>query len=65
MTDGIIAAVVADAGVYTPGGTGRCGNTVILDGADGARYTYCHLSLVTVAAGTEISAGEPVGLSGE
>ena len=64
MTDGIIAAVVADAGVYTPGGTGRCGNTVILDGADGARYTYCHLSLVTVAAGTEISAGEPVGLSG-
>lgn len=64
MTDGIISAVVADAGIYSPGGSGRCGNTVVLDGVDGARYTYCHLSLVTVAAGTDIAAGEPVGLSG-
>ncbi len=64
MTDGIIAAVVTDASVYTPGSGGVCGITVILDGVDDARYIYRQLSLITVAARTEVAAGDPVGLSG-
>ena len=64
MADGVVATVVANAGIYTPNGPGRCGNTVVIEGVDGARYTYCHLSLVTVAAGDPVAAGDVIGFSG-
>ena len=64
MADGVVATVVSSAGIYTPGGPGRCGNTVVIDGIDGARYTYCHLTLVTVATGDQVTAGDVVGFSG-
>ncbi len=60
---GYIRGAVA-AGVYRPGGPGRCGNTITLTGIDGATYTYCHLSLVSVQAGDTVVSGQPLGLSG-
>ena len=64
MADGVVATVVANAGIYQPDGPGRCGNTVVIEGVDGARYTYCHLSLVTVATGEQVAAGDLLGFSG-
>jgi len=43
---------------------GRCGGTVVLEGDDGAQYTYCHLSQLGVAAQTRVEAGQFLGLSG-
>jgi murein DD-endopeptidase MepM/ murein hydrolase activator NlpD len=43
---------------------GACGGTVIIDGGDGARYTYCHLSAIAVADHQRVAAGDPVGASG-
>lgn len=64
MADGVVATVVANAGIYVPNGPGRCGNTVVIEGVDGARYTYCHLSFVTVATGDQVAAGDVIGFSG-
>lgn len=64
MVGGTITTAIADAGLYQPGGPGRCGNTVILNGADGATYTYCHLLAVTVTPGQTIAAGQGLGLTG-
>ena len=64
MADGTISVAIGNAGIYQPGGSGRCGNTVIIEGIDGARYTYCHLSLVNVNVGDQVAAGELLGLSG-
>ena len=47
-----------------PGGTGRCGNTVVIAGVDGATYTYCHLSAVAVNTNDQVEAGQAIGLSG-
>lgn len=63
MVDGRVTTVVDDAGVY-PTDDRRCGNTVVVTGIDGATYTYCHLSLVTVASGDDLTAGQALGLSG-
>jgi len=64
MVDGTITSAIGDAGIYEPGGPGRCGNTVIVSGADGAQYTYCHLSATTVASGDTVTAGQVLALSG-
>jgi hypothetical protein len=50
--------------VLTGPAVGSCGGTVIIDGDDGARYTYCHLSAVIVTDGQRVEPGEPIGASG-
>ena len=52
MVDGTITTAIGNAGIY-PASGGRCGNTVIIAGTDGATYTYCHLSTVAVTAGDD------------
>lgn len=64
MVDGIVTSAIGSAGVYVPGGSGRCGNTLVVSGTDGATYTYCHLSAVAVDVGDPVTAGQAVGLSG-
>jgi len=64
MVDGTITSAISNAGVYEPGGPGRCGNTVIVSGVDAVRYTYCHLSTVTVAVGDNVTAGQAIARSG-
>ena len=64
MVAGTVTAALGDVGVYVPGGSGRCGNTIVIAGADGATYTYCHLSAVFVAPGQSAVAGSPIGLTG-
>ncbi len=64
IADGVISVAISNADIYVPGGSGRCGNTVIIEGIHGTRYTYCHLSLVNVNVGDQVAAGELLGLSG-
>ncbi len=64
MVDGTISAAIGNAGVYEPGAAGRCGNTVIVSGIDGASYTYCHLSAIAVASGETVITGQAIGISG-
>lgn len=64
MVAGTVTTAIGDAGIYQPGGPGRCGNTVIIAGTDGATYTYCHLLAVTVTAGQTVFAGQGIGLTG-
>lgn len=47
-----------------PADPNRCGNTVTVAGIDGAIYTYCHLSSVTVVVGQTVLPGTTVGLTG-
>jgi len=61
---GTVTTNIAAAGFYEPGEPGRCGNTVIIAGADGATYTYCHLFAVTVITGQTVIAGQGIGLTG-
>ena len=63
MVDGTVTTATSGVGVY-PGSGGRCGNTVIIEGVDTVRYTYCHLSAVTVTTGESVAAGQQVGLTG-
>ncbi len=59
-----VASAISDAGLYVPGGPGRCGNTVILTGIDGATYVYRHLSTAAVRTSQVVIAGQTIGLSG-
>lgn len=59
----VYAAAAGDV-VLTGPAVGSCGGTVIVDGDDGARYTFCHLSAIVVTTGQRVAAGEPVGASG-
>jgi murein DD-endopeptidase MepM/ murein hydrolase activator NlpD len=43
---------------------GRCGNGVIIDGADGHRYTYCHGLSTSVARAQSVAVGQQIMLSG-
>lgn len=52
---GTVVAVTDDA---------RCGRGVVIDGDDGAQYTYCHGSAITATEGTQVSPGSVVMLSG-
>ena len=39
---------------------GSCGLGIVLDGADGYRYTYCHASSVAVRGGDYVRAGQRI-----
>lgn len=56
VTDGTILAAADDGGA--------CGGTVILDGNDANRYTYCHASRVVVSPGQAVTTGSLLLLSG-
>lgn len=56
VTGGGITKAVADEG--------RCGGTIVLEGDDGAQYTYCHLSQVLVTPQTRVEPGQFLGYSG-
>lgn len=62
ITSGVVQEA-ATAGTY-PSDPNRCGSTVIVNGEDGATYTYCHLSAVSVVPGQLVAAAEPLGASG-
>lgn len=64
MVESTVTSTVANAGIYTSGDEGRCGNTIVLTGIDGATYTYCHLSDVAISTGDHVIAGQAIGLSG-
>jgi len=57
ITDGVLA-------IATPDDGSLCGGTIVLSGNDGANYVYCHLSVVSVSAGSAVVAGQPLGLTG-
>jgi murein DD-endopeptidase MepM/ murein hydrolase activator NlpD len=57
-------AAVAGVVSLTGASVGSCGGTVLIDGDDGTRYTYCHLSAVAVTVGQRVAPGEPVAASG-
>jgi len=40
MVTGTVATAIGDRGIYEPGVSGRCGNTIILSGIDGTTFTY-------------------------
>jgi hypothetical protein len=63
ITSGTITVAIDNAGVYTPGGN-RCGNTIVLQGNDQARYTYCHLTALTVTTGDQVQAGQQIATTG-
>ncbi len=52
---GLVAATTSD---------GSCGNGVIIDGADGHRYSYCHAVSVSVVRGQSVAVGQQIMLSG-
>jgi murein DD-endopeptidase MepM/ murein hydrolase activator NlpD len=56
VTDGTVLAAADDGGA--------CGGTVILEGNDGNRYTYCHASRVIVSPGQTVAVGDLLLLSG-
>jgi hypothetical protein len=43
---------------------GACGGTVIIDGDDGVRYTYCHLSDELTYLGARVNSGDAIAQSG-
>lgn len=63
MVDGTVVTAIDNAGIYPRQG-GKCGNTVSIEGIDGVRYTYCHLSALTVTSGQTVIAGQQVGNTG-
>ncbi len=56
ITSGRIIAAARDGG--------NCGGTVVLHGDDGATYTYCHLSAITVTISDRVATGQLLGASG-
>jgi murein DD-endopeptidase MepM/ murein hydrolase activator NlpD len=42
-----------------------CGIGIVLDGDDGWRYVYCHLSTATLPVSGRVAAGDVVGLTGD
>ncbi|MCP4087109.1 MAG: M23 family metallopeptidase [Actinomycetia bacterium] len=63
MVEGTVAVAFKSIAVFD-GSTGRCGSTVTIDGVDGVRYTYCHLSAVSVQTEQSVVAGQQIGLTG-
>ena len=57
IATGLVIATTTDDG-------SNCGGTIIISGDDGAQYTYCHLSNVSVPGGSRVLAGTPIGASG-
>lgn len=63
IATGDVVAADGEQPAYAPGRS-RCGNLVIIESIDQVRYTYCHLSQVSVAAGDQVAAGQSIGLTG-
>lgn len=63
MVDGIVTVAFKSDAIFN-GSTGRCGSTITIEGVDTIRYTYCHLSAVTVTSGQTVVAGQQLGLTG-
>ncbi len=63
MVEGTVAVALKSNEVFN-GSTGRCGSTVAIEGVDGVRYTYCHLTVVNVETGQSVVAGQQIGLTG-
>lgn len=63
MVDGTVTAAIA-ANERFDGTDSRCGNTIIIEGVDTVRYTYCHLVTVDVTTGQAVVAGQQVGRTG-
>lgn len=63
MPEGTDVLAVQGGSATTIVEDGGCGIGVIVAGADGAEYTYCHLSAHAIAGG-EVQAGEKIGESG-
>ena len=61
---GTAVHVIRAGRVASAGPSGLCGLGVIVEGTDGGRYVYCHLSRVDVAAGATLPTGSVLGLSG-
>jgi murein DD-endopeptidase MepM/ murein hydrolase activator NlpD len=55
--------VATTAGIY-PDDPNRCGDTLILQGYDGATYTHCHLTGFAVQAGQYVDAGQLIATTG-
>lgn len=63
--DGVVAAITDENNnCFLTACTEACGNGVILDGTDHARYTYCHASALHVHAGQHVTAGTLIMASG-
>ncbi len=63
MVAGTVTTAHDTAGIY-PNDPNRCGNTVTIAGIDGATYTYCHLTALTVTVDQTVTPGTPLGASG-
>lgn len=61
---GTTAYAATSGTVVSAGWIGDCGNGVIFDGDDGARYTYCHGIDVLVGAGDQLEIGQPILITG-
>jgi len=63
MVDGTVITAIRTDSIYD-GTNSRCGNTIIIEGIDNVRYTYCHLSTLTAISGQTVLAGQQIGLTG-
>ena len=61
---GTAVHVIRSGRVASAGPSGLCGLGVVVEATDGGRYVYCHLSRIDVAAGTTVTTGSVLGLSG-
>jgi hypothetical protein len=61
---GTAVHVIRGGKVTSAGPSGPCGSGVVVEATDGGRYVYCHLSRIDVAAGTTVTTGSVLGLSG-
>jgi len=62
---GATIVAVSEGVVTYVGDYGGYGNVVIINHGSGVETYYSHLSVPTISAGTWVSAGTPVGLSGD
>lgn len=62
----VVGGVVAVSTMVTDPGnrTSEWGNYVRVDGDDGKKYYYCHLSVRLVSVGRRVAAGEHIGIEG-
>lgn len=62
VSDGIVGAsmIITDPG----NSTSEWGNYIRIDGYDGRKYYYCHLSARKASAGQEVRAGDVIGVEG-
>ena len=64
VATGTTAYAAAGGTVAAAGWSDDCGNGVTINADDGGQYTYCHGTQILVTAGSEVSAGDPILLTG-